>query len=1029
MSGTADVALLKRIDAIAQTISELCARATKRLGECSPRQSGAALGALVAELYFLGDAWRRLRKLIAAKGASQETQSDPSEFTLLAECESLLRALEAHLEHLQPDAALELQAAASDYRKSILRINACDEADDIYRLLSEFQGGDCCGLSENLIFVVEPSTPPAFAPPRRPSPSPDSGNSPPTVTESKILAWIDMLLSLELSREPEEYYQEEINLQTFRARHPDFSTAATQLPRHTETFWPMLKPFISFFFKTPGPYNWVHWVLEYARETWPDTFGPPAFSRNALLDLTEDLCDGSLLPLHFAAALGLPSLCEELVSIAKKEKKVIDVEGKYGTPLFCALVGPRILKLAKRPMWWSDLVYIFDGPKERAATISLFLDAGSDCKQQGFQWQNGESASYLGLALWASLATRDETILQRVLRMGAQVDGSMPLLLQNNVFREHGSEAGRYFVTLLTILFDELLLRVRDITTLEESELLEAIDEIMTDYDLKFSMIGSVKKLERISDQQFYELVHDVLFLEDTPHVLRRLALDPRFDPNQAWLEDFEPTGTLLHMAVSGDLIHVVEVLLEQGADKSALDEEGRTPLMLAESTEMLAKLINVYGDTTTSTDYNGRNIWHYAAASNDGMLLRWLSENDPYKAANLRARTRTTYSCTPAAEAFMYINEIAAMPKEPVPPEPTTARLILKECLDETYLQSDKSLAHVAAAWGRGDLIEALVAAGVDFREIDENGRSALHHLNTYASRAVVKRLQELCEGLPIATDYGLTPAETMLSNTILCEDETADNRVLSAHPSCYEPFSGGFEQLLTPEVLAYKDYRGHGLWARFGEIINSFTFRDREMIWLRDSVAEAIRILATKGALKTYEEETKRAALYAMADFPFDKGIPRWSLRNAPLLHHAITNSDAALFTRFCKSEEALQLFLDAVEDKCTDIMYRLASHLPLHSPRELLEGRTLLEYVIEEAFEEAHVIVLHCKVSDLIPRKVQLKELLDDLSTARREDVLKLFANWGCEDIIDEMGYGDWAETSHHDVENEPSQHESE
>jgi hypothetical protein len=791
MSSSEGVAatLVKQLGAIDHTIVALSARGAKLLAEDKTidKQRVCALGALLAELYFLGDAWRRLRDEVVAQHArpiSQDacmTSSVAAKPAVLEECDSLLSALNVHLEQLSSNAALELQAAALDCREHVLQIAATKDVDEIYQQLSTFRGGSCFGLSANLLFESTPwfMTPhPGFSTTHaegtvQSNPAVSSPRAPQDPTAADVASWLDIILSRELSRDPDEYYQEQINLKTFRSRHPEFSTAAAKWPLYAEKFWPTLKPQLSFLFQPPGPYNMVQWALEYARVTFPETFGDGAPSQDALLDLTDALCVGSFTPLHLAAALGLPTLCRAVLSMNEDNETGARHDkyrrgGPFGTPIYCALVGPEVLKCGMKALSWASILHEHDNPQTRAATVSVFLDANHPCGD-GIIFDNGEQASFVGLAFWVALLSKDEAILDRVLDAGATVDESMQSFLQYEPlidFLQSGSADLSFFVRLLVVIFDEVLVDIEGGvvgTTLGDVNVLGAIEDVMTDLKLDFSMLGEKKKVEW-PDHYFHRLVYSYIRLEAFPQGLQRLVQDPRFNPSQRVLEDPDSTGTLLHMAVSNEMPDVVDILARAGADLTAVDEEGRTPLMCVESTPMLAKLINDHGDTTTATDYHGRNIWHYAAASNDVLLLGWLCEHDPWKEQNLKATT--TAGCTPAAEAFLYIDEVATMTKENDLSEPLTARIILRQCRDITYLESSRSLAHVAAAWGRPDLLEALAGAGADFHEIDRNGRTAMHHLNAYASQEVVMRFQQLCRGLPIATDHGLTPAETMLKN-----------------------------------------------------------------------------------------------------------------------------------------------------------------------------------------------------------------------------------------------------------------------
>lgn len=72
--------------------------------------------------------------------------------------------------------------------------------------------------------------------------------------------------------------------------------------------------------------------------------------------------------------------------------------------------------------------------------------------------------------------------------------------------------------------------------------------------------------------------------------IFQRLMLEPRFESALPKVPDGQ--DSLLHLAVSGDYAKIVELLIQAGASLSATDSEGRTPLMVSESTSIISLLV-----------------------------------------------------------------------------------------------------------------------------------------------------------------------------------------------------------------------------------------------------------------------------------------------------------------------------------------------------------------------------------------------------------------------------------------------------
>lgn len=808
-------------------------------------------------------------------------------------------------------------------------------------------------------------------------------------TEAHVLAWLSVLNSKDLDVEPQTYFDEEQRLRAFRDKEPEFSVAAYMLPDYAELYWKAVAPQLTSLFKAsmPQSFNFVQWVLEYVRESLKTSPSDEMARREQILELTNGLCLGSITPLHVAAALGLPSLCRKIIS---EDGEAARCRGSIGTPLLCALAGPRILFTGSK--LHKDLEDIYDVPKlpgHRAATVCALLDAGSDLRATHGLWDGQSQISLAGVAFWTSLVTCDETIFTRVVSGGAAVDEAFLNLVRDFRLPIRESFAPRTYARLILYLFELSFKPGVDVT------IREAAEELMPDADETFRLAGA-GRVEHIADDEFDEALRTAMVDWEDSFNLMRLAYDPRFAASIA-RPSHHSGGTSLHAAVSEDRCDLVELLLSKGADLAWKDSHGRTPLMVSESREMVAMLVQDYGADTTATDHDGRTLWHSCAATNCAPILEWLSQHDPCKRANLATQTKKGW--TPLAEAFHYIDTLkgqllgaAVMPD--------AARLLLRECYSKACITENSRLPHLAAAWGDQQLVDGLCRLKVSFNVLDEAGRSPLHHLNFSASTSLVEKLQVLCKGLPIADADGRTPADTILTNTcIRYEDDGL--AYATAHPSCRTALSDDtFSKLVTSRVLTYRDTTGRDAWARFCESVkHGLHGAPRGLLLLTNSYVSAAEVLIRKGALYRYETGTHRSGLYCLRllseDYlteARDQPLLQWPLVATQMIMTILGHTSDDLLKNFCASGDASNLLGEA----CSHGKFRLAQILCGHgvSPTQTvptLANKTPLEVAVADAdlpFTKLLLTEVHSQ--ELFVRQ---EHIYDAIFTSGRSTVDKL------------------------------------
>ena len=718
------------------------------------------------------------------------------------------------------------------------------------------------------------------------------------------------------NREPEEYHREKIFVEHRREVVPDYGKAAIGWVPLLDQSWNVLRPQVSALFDNSRAFNFVQWVLELARQTWPSTFGLEAVCAGPQIEFANALCTGTITPLHVAAALGMSGLCQDLLSRGYGVKD----NGPLGTPLMCALLGLSSFedRLGEQS-WHYPRDELYSKP-DRAKTILVLLDAGADCKIR--YNRRGDSSSMMFLAGWVSFVTQNEQILRRMDFDVGDYDEGLEQLLQFANFHPQNAEEKTSLSRIVTYIIDSYIkIASGNLINLDLDALLyKLIEDTVQIYSLDFPCLGpEPSPLDALSAKSLYSLI-ELTVLQSQTFVLGRLVKCPRFDPNPAVSNDRD---TLLHIAVSADSEEMVNMLVDAGANLGARDRAGRPPLLVVESDFMLMTLVTL-GAPTTDTDWSGRNIWHLAAATNDTGLLRWLCRHDDHKQKNLE--TVTARGCSPLAEAFLLIEGLASQPEMAgYPAQPNAARMLLEECRTKQSLTSRVPLPHVAAEWGDLDLINRLASLGADFNELSKDGRSALHCVNFSASAEVIRRLQELCGWITPPNEFGCpTPAETIFGNfkPVFGESATA---MSSRHPSCRRVLSkDAYSLLLTRSTIESVDLTGACLWKRFcdrivaaGDICTRYARSEGAPVLYLSMIA-AMECLIDTGVMKYYEKRNNLSAVLALLPSPEQliATRPRWSMD----YYHShifkiLQNGSADLLKEFALSREAMYFIIDAI------------------------------------------------------------------------------------------------------------------
>ncbi|KAG6015887.1 hypothetical protein E4U54_002775 [Claviceps lovelessii] len=768
----------------------------------------------------------------------------------------------------------------------------------------------------------------------------------PSLDDGIITRWMQELNLSCHGRPPLELFPELCLVRARNRQRPLYRVAASEWHRHADARWPVIKCEAEKLFSDPGRNNFIQWVLEFARARYPDPFecaGRPERAAR-IIELTNALEQGHLTPLHVSSMLGMSELCKSLMS----RGSAVDSTGGFGSPLYCALWGPQLLVQFKQQSSWSAKLAMIE-PANNDTIRALVSSAVDFVFKPRPVPQSRDESTLASLGFVASVKTRNHEIFQTIMEKGGSLDQGFRTMLLC-LFRDKvPSDLRGLIARLCAIVLGYNLVLDRDQFPWErQDDIGPAICKIMNQNHPSLPR-NTIIAMPAMSDEDFDSSVRGCVLNGDDMY-LQRLALDARFDANLSIAQGDMENGTILHVVVSGQRHRMLHILASYGADFYAVDAHGRTPLMVVEDVKMLRLLVKRYGVSTQSTDVDGRNIWHYAAATNDTKMMKWLCDNDPGRMSNINSITNQGHS--PLLESLLYIDTLINERQHASPPRPHVAYMLLQqEHLDVTRGSADLPIGHIAVRWGELDLINLLVRKGVDFAVLDGQGRSPLHHLNSSAEVGLVQRLVQLCGRLPVLSRAGANPIQSLYANSFL----KAPGGRLSNHPSCFKIITEPIVRaLLTLDILDAHNDAGQGCWALF---CNAARHCFDRCSYMKGGVPKIVKhsffyglvSLHQHDALEAHENETGRPAILSLAS-PHDNGTISWSLETNTLIAQTLRICLVSNMKRILHTQHAFGLMAEALWVGKHNVIELLATEMPLLEPSPNLGGLCVLEYAMK-------------------------------------------------------------------------------
>ncbi|TQN66313.1 Ankyrin-1 [Colletotrichum shisoi] len=744
---------------------------------------------------------------------------------------------------------------------------------------------------------------------------------------------LNLLLSPEFDHKLDSCYSHRVYAAERGATHPEYVVCAKLLPEIAHSYHRSVRNQLRLLFHPRKSANFLQWLLEYARQEWPCHFDPASgsLSMSPLRQLMSAVSDASVSTLHIASALGLHRVCEALIHL---EKQDVNRQSLMGTPLYCALLGP------------TALFARYDDPTQLVAdrrptsgqepTLHVLLDAGATCTSVSAGSQQDEALSLATVAFFTCQSIDAPDALVRIIRAGFSRDDRFLQLFhgKNSILQYWPSPlpplTRSFLASVLPEILDSAAMQYNGDD--ETSLLMAGIYDVLGYYGLADSCSGRGSRPLGVSDKVYADLVQEAV-QDHKAAVVRRLILDPRWNPNQpipSCLDSEEPyqkSSTILHDAVESCDVYMASLILQSGddVDVHVRDECQRTPLMLSETPDVLRLLLS-HGARTTDTDEDGRNVWHIEAANSDIGMIDALHAFDEHTDRNLRALMKDGQ--TPIAQSIIYPlsrrKRLVMSKREAV----AGALHMLEVCEpNAAYLQSPTPLLFLAVEWGSCELVRKLVDFGADPFEMGDDGRNALHFLEVNAGEDLVETLLDL-HVEPVLTKDGQSPAETIFTafNDSLFWDPDPDRP--NRRPVNHRPLDyGAYNLLLTDEVLGSRNSEGAGLWERFATgVLGTWASKwpPGSNVW--ESLQTAVDCLVDKAIPVRYEEETGKCALVPVLSAWMDYATAhdKWPVRLGEMLCSILRVSTKV--ESFQQSPTAVQCLKLAVEQEQKDVVVTL-------------------------------------------------------------------------------------------------------
>ncbi|XP_023311977.1 uncharacterized protein LOC111692293 [Anoplophora glabripennis] len=234
----------------------------------------------------------------------------------------------------------------------------------------------------------------------------------------------------------------------------------------------------------------------------------------------------------------------------------------------------------------------------------------------------------------------------------------------------------------------------------------------------------------------------------------------------------FENGETLIFAAARGRQLHVIEYLVEKGANINSKDDRGRTALHLVSEKSCgvsTGKLLIELGIDVNTKDNSGETALHLAASGHDLDMIKLLLQSG----ANVNSMDQFDKTALSAAACWGSLSCV---------------QFLVENGADVNIRDRDGNTAiHLAAKESEMEIVKFFVENGVDIGIRNNGGQTALHAAAAETDEDTTQFLVERGLEVNCTDDRGRTPLHVAIERFLTHLDRTTDSDLSTTCEEAY--------------------------------------------------------------------------------------------------------------------------------------------------------------------------------------------------------------------------------------------------
>lgn len=664
-------------------------------------------------------------------------------------------------------------------------------------------------------------------------------------------------------RHPEPWKQEVARISQRKREYSFYEYAAVQWPKfargHLED--PVLLNLANSLFQRHKTPYFVAWSIEFLRHLRFGEFTPLDQHRDddvrELESCVLKIQDRCFSPLHLAAALAFPQICQSLLDGNSKT----NCNSAWGSPLELTVVGLTSfggIDVESYEEWNArrDRCEKFEldsnaASKDRNATIELLARAGAvitaSSSKPGF--------NLLDLSFCCATKSLDISASTKLISLGGEPSSkgldsfsTCMSIWQNESLSEkkefHSPKKLRMKDTLRDFLSQ--LISTSKFTTDIGRKIIslawETASHLSSDLESDFGLIDSHSAC--IEDFLRAKVISAVI--ADDAAFLREFLNNGNVDILKNFGTLHLPSNyscSLLHLAVDNSSNSAVQILLDIGCDLDVQDSRGQLPIHLSGNPWVDISILDLLlkrGADHLAKNSDGQSLWHKTMIlGHDVLVIKRLLELDQNQTTEALL-ARTSSGQTPLRAALDQPNFIGVNDR---------VLAVIDHCAGKPqFWKAHGPVFAAAAKYGSATVIEHLLQAGAEPDPIGDDQFTPLYELRSDTTPECARILQEIYPEAHILRFRGLTPLEAYI--------EKATESGIMIDPEV-------LAVLATPEALCSQNMDGETVWSFCCKklLIRSLGWKEPNPIFSKFD--RIVSLLLRLGALASFEERKRESGI----------------------------------------------------------------------------------------------------------------------------------------------------------------------